>query len=512
MSQSLISHSKDLRRLRDEGYEIEVRANYLLVHAVPYLDAQGNLAFGTLCSELTLASPLQTAPPSTHVAHFIGQFPHNADGSRISAIEHGSGPFRWAEDLAPDFSFSNKPRTGSFSDYFEKMTSYIDVIWHQARAKYPDVDPRTYKVVESAERESVFEYEDTASSRAGIQPIAMKLQQYKIAIIGLGGTGAYILDLLAKTHVAEIHLYDADALRQHNAFRSPGAVPRVALEQQSSKVGYFAQMYSHLRRGIVGHPVYVTEANAGELTQFDFVFICVDKGTARQTLINSLRATQVAFIDVGMDVQMTDDAHQLWGICRVTTSTPTKRDHLAVRVSTSDREGEGLYATNIQVADLNALNVILAVIRWKRLCGYYLDDSGDYDCTFTTSLNKIANAASIRPSVRRVHPRSARRRRTLRVHGLCHRDAPVCMWLRQGSGYSVIADRLEADFRWRDGIARPFDRQLVFPLPIALFHPQRCRPLGCRHDPSRDRAWTCRRPRGEDEALCQPGSICGDSE
>lgn len=392
MSRSLISRSKDLRRLRDEGYEVEVISNYLLVRSVPYLDEYGNLGLGVLCSELTLASPEQTAPPSTHVAHFIGAYPHNADGSKITALEHARGPFRWADGLSPDFAFSNKPRSGGFADYYEKMTSYIGIIWHQTRAKFPDCDPRTFKTIDSNESESVFLFEDTASSRAGIQPIAQALREYKVAIVGLGGTGAYILDLVAKTHVSEIHLYDADKFRQHNAFRAPGAASRGDLGEQLSKVAYFHRVYSRMRRGIVAHETHVCEANAVELTRYDFVFVCVDNGAARRALIDALSATRVAFIDVGMDVHVTDDGRRLWGTCRVTTSSRAKGDHIISRVSTTDRAGDDLYATNIQVADLNALNAVLAVLRWKRLCGYYLDDSGDHDCTFTTSFNKIVNA------------------------------------------------------------------------------------------------------------------------
>ena len=33
--------------------------------------------------------------------------------------------------------------------------------------------------------------------------------------------------------------------------------------------------------------------------------------------------------------------------------------------------GEDDYSSNIQVADLNALNAILAIIRWKRYLGFY---------------------------------------------------------------------------------------------------------------------------------------------
>lgn len=391
MSRSLISHSQDLKRLRDEGYEVEVRANYLLVHSVPYLDAQGNLAHGTLGSELTLASPLQTAQPGTHVAYFFGQYPHNADGSKITALEHAVGPFQWAEGLAPDLSFSNKPRTGFFVDYFEKMTSYIGVIWHQARAKYPDCDPRTFKPIDVLDSDSVFLYEDTASSRAGIQAIAHRLRGHRLAIVGLGGTGAYILDLVAKSHVAEIHLYDGDKFRQHNAFRAPGAASRADLERGLTKVEYLCESYAAMRRGIVGHHTYVTEGNVAELAQFDFVFVCVDSGSARKVILEFLNSTQVPFIDVGMDVQITDDSSRLWGMCRVTTSAPGMRDHVAKRVSMADRDGDGLYAANIQVAELNAFNAVLAVMRWKRLFGYYLDDSGDHDCTFATSLNMIVN-------------------------------------------------------------------------------------------------------------------------
>ncbi|MFR7634026.1 MAG: DUF6791 domain-containing protein, partial [Streptococcus salivarius] len=37
MSQQLINHSPDLKRLRDEGYEIEVHGGHLLVHHIPYV-------------------------------------------------------------------------------------------------------------------------------------------------------------------------------------------------------------------------------------------------------------------------------------------------------------------------------------------------------------------------------------------------------------------------------------------------------------------------------------------
>ncbi len=49
MSHALISRSPDLKRLRDEGYDIEIRSNYLLLSSVPYVMANVKLFAGRLC-------------------------------------------------------------------------------------------------------------------------------------------------------------------------------------------------------------------------------------------------------------------------------------------------------------------------------------------------------------------------------------------------------------------------------------------------------------------------------
>ena len=82
MSQELISRNLDLKRLRDEGYEVEIKATYLLVHNVPYVNAQKEIKRGTLISALQLAGD-QTVAPSDHVALFAGEHPCNKDGTEI---------------------------------------------------------------------------------------------------------------------------------------------------------------------------------------------------------------------------------------------------------------------------------------------------------------------------------------------------------------------------------------------------------------------------------------------
>ncbi len=97
-------------------------------------------------------------------------------------------------------------------------------------------------------------------------------------IAGLGGTGAYILDLVAKTAVTEIRITDGDVFSQHNAFRAPGAPSLGDLENKPQKVSYFAALYSNMHKGIVAHDVFLDEANVALLDGLDFVFVCLDRG------------------------------------------------------------------------------------------------------------------------------------------------------------------------------------------------------------------------------------------
>ena len=60
-----------------------------------------------------------------------------------------------------------------------------------------------------------------------------------VAIAGPGGTGSYVLDLVAKTPVRDIHLFDGDSFMSHNAFRAPGAASLEELRALPKKVDYF---------------------------------------------------------------------------------------------------------------------------------------------------------------------------------------------------------------------------------------------------------------------------------
>lgn len=389
MSRELISRSSDLKRLQDEGYDIEVRSGHLLVKHVPYVSSNKEVKYGVLVSALNLSGDVTTTP-SDHVAMFAGDAPCDRNGQVLHQILHSSERRDLGDDVVIDHTFSSKPASG-YPDYYGKMTTYVKILAGPAQAIDPNATAKIFPVVEATEKESVFRYIDTASSRARIGAISEKLERGRVAVVGLGGTGAYILDLVAKTPVKEINLFDGDRFLQHNAFRSPGAPSVDELRQAPQKVAYFQERYSRMHRNIITHDYYLNGSNVGALRGMDFVFLSIDDSESKQAIVAALEEYGVPFIDVGMGVYESEGS--LAGQLRVTTSTPEQRDHIRARnrIPFADDDAENPYAQNIQIADLNALNAALAVVKWKKLCGFYRDLEGEHFSVYEVDGNHLLN-------------------------------------------------------------------------------------------------------------------------
>lgn len=389
MSKKLIALNSDLQRLQDEGYEVEVRGCYLLIHSVPYVNSRREIAGGILVTDLTLNND-RTQRPGDHQVWFSGEYPCNSDGSYISALCNTTvpQPQTLCEGLVVQHRFSCKPENG-YPDYFAKMTRYVEIISNQARAIDPSLTACTFKPVESSEEDAIFVYRDSASSRAGIASLARKLAMNKVAIVGLGGTGSYVLDLVTKTHVREIHLFDGDLFLQHNAFRAPGAASMALLDKKPPKVLYYADIYSQMHRGIFQHHGYLDDKTVDQISGFDFVFLCVDKPAVRKMVSDFLHSHNIPFIDVGMELEFIEDQQCLIGISRVTLSTPEKSDHFSRHVSLEENGADDLYRSNIQVADLNAMNAAMAVIKWKKYCGFYQDCYREHQSAYAINAHQL---------------------------------------------------------------------------------------------------------------------------
>ena len=385
----LISHSSDLKKLINDGYEVEINGGHLLVKGIPYVNNKAEVARGVLVSTLTLAGN-KTTKPDNHVVYFQGEHPCDKHGVLIKQIKHQSHPKkRLTAEILVDYSFSNKPSGGFYNDYYEKINRYVEIISAPAISLNNSMTAKTFNVIETYEEESPFNYEDTNSSRSEIAYIADRVKEQKIGIIGLGGTGSYILDLVSKTSVKEIHMFDGDTFLQHNAFRAPGAASIEELQKQLKKVDYYHNQYSKMHNNIHSHATYLDSSNIDMLAGLTFVFICMDQGIDKKAIIEYLHTQNIPFIDSGIGIKITSD-NQLVGSLRVTTSTDIKNDHIDKRIP-FDAGEEDIYSTNIQIVELNSLNATLAVIKWKKLLGIYQDLENEHNSIFSINVNSLVN-------------------------------------------------------------------------------------------------------------------------
>lgn len=373
MFQKLVSHNPDLRRLVEKGYAVAFDSNYLIVRDIPYLDNTSELKIGSIVTKLVFTD-LDHVTQEDHQIFFAGGVPHGLDGSPIPNL--GGGPIALAlseasADVVVQRSFSNKPRVAQrFENFFEKIESYVAIISGPAMERH-NASPYTFRIVEEIASDSVFKIHDTMTSRAEITELSQKFKDDVVAIIGLGGTGAYLLDFLVKTPVREIRCFDLDLFHVHNTFRSPGRLDYAEFNQYKTEV--YQNRYENFRTGLSCFPKYIDNTSAEDLDGVTFAFVCVDKGSSRAGIFEVLLAKGIPFIDVGMGLNRQDGA--LNGMLRSTYYSPEHGHKVRdMKLSELADSPADLYRTNIQIGELNALNACLAVVKFKQVRGFYTEE------------------------------------------------------------------------------------------------------------------------------------------
>lgn len=388
MFNELVSHNDDLRRLVKKGYAVKFDSGHLVIRDVPYLDSAKNLQVGALVTKLEFIDRVQVKQQD-HQVFFCGTHPYGADGEPIPNLGGGVVQVTLADpSIVVQRSFSNKPvTTGAFADFFEKIESYAAIIAGPAMLEFPNAQLYTFRIDREDASGSVFKFNDTLTCRAEIGDLAKKLSDEVVAIVGLGGTGAYLLDFLAKTPVREVRAFDGDVFHVHNAYRSPGRLLDDG-ELGRAKADVYAQRYANFREGLRVEARYIGSSSDTELDGVTFAFVCVDKGSARSEIFDVLLAKKIPFIDVGMGLDRKRGA--LGGMLRVTyysaeNGTVTHAKRLA---ELADAPGDE-YRTNVQISELNALNAALAVLRYKQIRGFYADEEDHEHILFGTPDLKV---------------------------------------------------------------------------------------------------------------------------
>ena len=348
MYQKLVSHNEDIERLVEKGYAVAFDSNYLIIRDIPYLDSQRQLQIGAIVTKLVFIDN-ERVTQDDHQVFFAGSVPHNLDGTPIPNL--AGGPTQLAlspasSDVVVQRSFSNKPRIGGkFRDFFEKIESYVNIISGPA-IELCKANPHTFRVVEEMVSDSVFKFHDTLTSRAEIADLSAKFKNDVIAVIGLGGTGVYVLDFLVKTPVREIRAFDRDPFHVHNAFRSPGRLETAEFGKTKAEV--YHSRYDNFRTGISVEPKLIDSSCSDNLNGVTFAFVCVDKGSSRSGIFDLLISKGIPFIDVGMGLNRKNDS--LNGMLRATYYSVEHGQKVREKGLAEEADSQNdLYRTNIKL-------------------------------------------------------------------------------------------------------------------------------------------------------------------
>ena len=406
MSSTLISRSPDLSALATAEYSLEVRGAYLIVKHIPYVTEDGEIQFAEIVTNLDItgaAGDEITTQPSDHTIWWTGDIPYTADGERMEEYlvcnkwEQGRDI---GEGIKVSTQWSRKPKEGGqtrgYKDYREKIETYVAEVGGQAEAINPGILEAARKGGESIVTSSMrFAYTDTSGYRNGTKGIENRIEEDIVAVIGVGGTGSYLVDVLAKTNVKELHLFEDDVMELHNAFRVSGAARVEELNGKKLKIDWHEERYKEVRKeGLYVHGIKIDSENFEELRNCTTAFIAVDDLTARRKIQKACAAMDILHVSVGIGLEIEGENNdQIGGMVKIETNFKPN-DGMNETEGNPDGEQEpmgNVYSSNIQTAELNMLGAALAIAEWKAIRGIYRNerDEGNDTTIYSVTTGEI---------------------------------------------------------------------------------------------------------------------------
>ena len=380
------------------GFGVRVEFDVVRALRVPCLLADGVVGTCTIEKSYDPASgkPNDRIGGAVHAVRITADEEHDgrvyhADGTPIESYIDGDGK-TWSNISI------RKGSQGSPED----DESASDLIHRYAKQIVGAVSAAGYSETASLAMRGPFKIPNTFEARAVLGPVQDRIRDQRIAIIGLGGTGAYVLDLVAKTPVKEIHLWDSDDVNWHNFMRAPGAPTAEEIESRHKgrlhKVDYYHSKYASLREGIHPHAVRVDSPSTfGEFLSahpIDYVFVCIDQLTdgnsVRQDVVYcALSAAAVPFIDSGVSITLDDGR-----VRGAMTTSAYAAGSVTWKDVIPNARVEGIVPgyRNVQLPEVNALAASLAVMEWRRRTEQYVSESASFLHRFRLEKPRIVTA------------------------------------------------------------------------------------------------------------------------
>ena len=284
---------------------------------------------------------------------------------------------------------SSKPASGAYPSQYEKVTAYVRILSHPAMALDPTATATPGAAFQEVEDDLPFNYRDTATSRAGLAQLNTAFSGQHLTIVGLGGTGGYVLDQVAKTPVDQHPAHRRRRLRQPQRLPGARSATLEQLQQRPTRSTTSRTMYGNMHTGITAEAV-LHHRRQPVAARRRHLRVPVHGRRDREAPDRDTPA--------GPGHPVHRRRHGCRGDRRQALRPPPRdlRRRRRGRLRTLARlpapaEERDDYDRNIQVADLNALNAQLAVGRWKRHLGFYADATAEHISTYSIFTNDIVN-------------------------------------------------------------------------------------------------------------------------
>ena len=380
------------------GFDVEAESDAVRAFRVPCLFACGVVGTCTIEASRDPATgkPDNRTGGDVHAVQITidGEYDgrvYNADGTPIGNYVGGDGK-TWSNISIKRGAQGRAEPDETAHDVLHRYAKHI--VGAMVAAGYSD--PAALAIPDP------FHIPNTFEARADIAPVQDRIRGQRIAIIGLGGTGAYLLDLIAKTPVSEIHLLDSDCVDWHTLKRAPGAptAEEIELVREGSllKIDYYHSKYAAFRDGIHPHPVRVDSSSmfAEFLSDhpIDYAFVCIDQLTdgdsARQDVVyQAVTEAGVPFIDSGVSITLED--------CAVRGAVSTSAYDAGSEawkgaIPNARLEGGAPGYRNVQLPEVNAAAATFAVMEWRRRTGQYASESPSFYQKFLLEKGRFSYA------------------------------------------------------------------------------------------------------------------------
>ena len=191
--------------------------------------------------------------------------------------------------------------------------------------------------------------------------------QERVGIVGLGGVGGWIADLVVKANPQEVHGWDYDCIEPKNILRMPGGLdPDVWIGRQ--KADWFQETYSVIHTNVQGHNVKVLAENVKDVIErTTFCFVAVDDADDRMMVCDSLANADIPFVVAGLSLVRKDK--------RVTVSMRIVTAHVGVpswrdAIPQVGQTGQDDYGS-LDLPDVYSMAAGWSIHSWRKMRGQF---------------------------------------------------------------------------------------------------------------------------------------------